>query len=203
MKQVVAKNLGEKDRHPVFREASDVGSSGHQGLRVAYGYCRDALHGKDVRSTIVPIDFRHIEHVGALEISFELSRVGRFAHQVELLQQRLFEFADDLPGSQPRPVGPVTLGELGECIEHGQISLDRLANSRPQDFHDDALAAAKRRPVDLCHGGGRQRLSLETRKELIGRLTERGREDLKRLFRRERRYSVLEFGELVGNVRRE
>ena len=88
----------------------------------------------------VEVDLRHVEQRRAREVALQLRGVRRFAHQVELIENRLLVLGDDFQRPQPARVGPVALGEIGERVEHFEIALDHFAHAGPQHLHDDFLA---------------------------------------------------------------
>ena len=111
VKEIVAEDLGEKDLHPAFGERLEVYAACAQGVDIAHRNAGDAFHDHDIGTASGPVDFRHVEHVGILEIAPQLRGIGRLAQQVEFVEDGLFELGDDLawvaaagfPSSRTRP----------------------------------------------------------------------------------------------------
>src|SRR5690606_15604239 len=87
--------------------------------------------------------------------------------------------------------------------QHLEIALDPLADARPQDLDDDALARPKLRAVHLRDRRGRERRRLERRERLGDRPAERALDDRNRLLGREWRDLILQLRELVADILRQ
>jgi len=144
-----------------------------------------------------------MQQVRAREVALQLRGIGRFAHQIELIQHRLFILGDDLDRAHAPAVGPVLLRQVRQCIEHFEVAFDLRPHAGPQHLDDDVLTARQGGAVHLGDGGRRQRRLIEVREHLaqgsgIGAL-----EALPGHAARERRHPVLQFDQLIGDVRRQ
>ena len=175
VKEVVAEHLREEDLDAVLREPLDVRAGAAQRLDVVDLDAEDALHRQHVRAAKIPMDLGHVQQVGAGEIALELRGVRGFAHQIELDGERPLELRDDLDGMEPMRLGPVALREPGDRVQHLDVALDQRRDVRPQDLHDDGLAAREARRVHLRDRGRRERLARRIRRTLARRAGRRRR----------------------------
>ena len=72
----------------------------------------------------------------------------------------------------------------------------------PQNLDHDVLAGLQRRRVNLGNGGGGEWGHVETTEELIELGTQSAFDGCDRDIAAERRHSILELGQFVGNVHR-
>ena len=103
---------------------------------------RDAghpLHDEHFARRPVPVDLGHPQQRRAQEIAPQLRAVGRLAHQVELVVDRLVEFGDDVARPQALAFAPQPLDERRRRAHQREIVLDHLADVR--------AAAPSRRPA--------------------------------------------------------
>ncbi len=133
--------LGEEDLDAVLRQALDVGAAGPQGLRVADGYPRDALHGQHVDAAVVPVHRGNIEHVRALEVALQLGRIGSLAQQVQLVENGLLVLSYDLHRAQSPPLRPIAPRKLRQRKQYFQVPGDHLLNPGPQYLDHHLLTA--------------------------------------------------------------
>ncbi len=203
MEEVVAKHLREKNLHAVFRELLDVGPGGAQRLHVADRRAEDALLHQHLGPAVVPVDLGHVQHVRVFEVALELRRVCGLAHQVELVDDRVLVFVDDLERPQALAVFPVAVGEPGERAQHVEVALDLVLHARAQHLDDDLGAVHQLRRVHLRDRGGGERRYVEALEHIADRLVVGRLDDLDRLLGRERRHGVLQFRQLVGDVGRQ
>ena len=67
---------------------------------------------------------------GAQEIAPQLRAVGRLAHQVELVVDRLVEFGDDLARPQPLAFAPQPLDQRRRRMHQREVVLDDVGDVR-------------------------------------------------------------------------
>ena len=203
VEEVVAEHLREEDAHAVLGELRNVGAGGLEARALADRHAVDALHDHDVGAAVIPVHLRHVQQLGSGEVALQLRGVGGLAHQVELIENGLLVFRDQLARPQPPALRPVAVREIGERLQHLQIPLDHRAHARPQHLDHDLRAAGQARGVHLCDGGGGERGLIEGVEHLregpsvgaLDRLAGNGA--------RKRRHAILQLGELVGDIRRQ
>ncbi len=199
MEEIVLEHLGEKDLHAILSEQLDVGTALPESLHVADRDARDALHGEHVAAAVVPVYFRHVEHVGALEIAPQLGCVGSFQQKIQFRKDGALIFSHHLHGPQPARFGPVAAGQLGQGEQDLQILLDHGPDAGAQQLDDHLLTAAQPRSMHLGHGGCRKWLRSEIGENLGGTHAKGLFHNGQSLFRRKRRHLILELGQLVGD----
>ena len=148
----------------------------------------------------VPVDFRHQQQVGILEIAPQLAAVGGLAHQVEFVLQVLLEFRHHLARAQALAVLPQGFDQAGTGIEQRDIVGDDVGDVGAQDFHCRLAAILQPGEVDLGDGSGSHRHRVEFGEHLTGGLAVSFFYRRQGDFRRERRHPVLQSGEFVGDI---
>ena len=166
VEKIVTENLREKDLHAVFRQHADVRVARPQLRHVADEHAVDAFHDQDFRAAVIPVNLRHIQQVGAREIAAQLGSVGRFAHEVEFVDDGLFVFVHHLGGPQPIAFLRIIARQPRDHVHDLQVTLDLLAHAGAHDLDDDFLAGAQPGRMHLRDGGGRERLFIEALEDL-------------------------------------
>jgi hypothetical protein len=200
VEEVMPEDLCEKQHHAVFRKALDIRPRRTQGVHVTDLCAENALLDENLRAAVVPVDVRHVKHVRALEVSFELGRVGGLTHQVEFIEDRVLVFVDDFQWPQALAVFPVAVGEAGQHAQYFEVALDLFKHTRAQDLDDDFGARLQLRRVNLRYRCGGERLGIEALEDTFDRFAVGFIDDRNGLFRREGRDRVLELGEFVRDV---
>ena len=142
-------HLREEDRHAVLGELLDVGAEFSQPRDLRDLDAMDPLHDHDVLAAEVPVHLRHVQQRAAGEVALELRGIAGLAHEVELVQDRLFVLDDDFARPEAPGFRPVLLGEAGERVQHFEVEADRLAHAGTQHLDDDFAAvgqASRREP---------------------------------------------------------
>ncbi len=203
VKEVMAEHLGEKYLHPVLGQPADVGAGGPQPGHVADGHAVYALHDHDVQAAIIPIHLGHVQQVRPLEITLQLRGVRRLAHQIQLIENRLFVLGHDLARTQAAPFAPEPLRQIRNLVQDFQVALDPLAHAGTQHFDDDFLTVRQPGDMHLCDRSGRQRRRVELRKHFGDRLPVRALDDGASDLSGERRNTVLKPRQFVGDIDRQ
>ena len=134
------------------------------------------------------------------EVAFQLRCIGRFAHQVEFINNGLFVLSHNFQRPQALAVFPVCVGQAGDHAQYIEIAFNLVLHAGPQQFDDDFLTALQLRRMHLGDGCGCERLGVEALEYLLDRFAIGVVENRDGLLGRERRHPVLQLGEFIRNV---
>ncbi len=162
-----------------------------------------ALHDHDVQAAIVPIHLGHVQQVRPLEITLQLRGVRCLAHQIQLIENRLFVLGHDLARTQPAAFAPESVRQIRDLVQDFQVALDPLAHARAQHLDDHFLAVRQPGDMHLRDRRGRQRSRVEFRKHFADRLPVGALDDGASDLSGERRNAVLKPCQLVGDIDRQ
>ncbi len=129
-----------------------------------------------------------------------MARVGRLAHQVELVGDGVLEFAHHFAQVQERPLRERALEESGERVEERDILGDHLADVGPQDLHGHVAAVVERGEMHLRDRGARDGRLVDGAKDFRVRPAVGAVERRRGAIPGEGRNVVLQLRELVGDV---
>ena len=124
VKQAVPQHLGEEDFNAAFGQQLQVDALAAQLRHITDGNSGNPLHDHDLGPGIVEIDARDIQHRGALEAPADFGGVGRLSHQVQFIEDGLFELRHHLDGSQAFGAGPELVRKPRHFEEQIQIGPD-------------------------------------------------------------------------------
>ena len=161
MKETVAERLGEKYLDAMVCELAHVHAGALQRRDVADRNTGNAFHGHHVRAGEIPVDFRHIQQRGSLEVGAQAAGVGGLAHQIQFVMDGLVVFVYHLARTQAPHRRRITFGKTRERVEQSQIALNNLLDTGTQHLDRDLGAVLQHRVVHLRHGGGGDRLGVE------------------------------------------
>ena len=203
VEEVVAHQLGEEDLHPALGERPQIDAGGAQRIDVADRDPRDPLHHHHPAPRVLPVHFRHVEQIGALEVAPQLRGRRRLALQIELVEDGLLVLGHDLPRTKPARIGPVSMREPRHQVQQAHVAPDDLLDPRTHHLDHHLPAVLEPRRVDLRDRRRRQRLAGELAEDLLHRTAERIAHDPGRGLAGERRHAILEVREFIGDVLRE
>ena len=204
VKEAVAEHLGEEDLHPALGQQLHVGAVGFQRLNIGDRNAIDALHHQHLLAAEIGDDFRHIERLGAGEVAAQLNGVGRFAHQVELVEDGLAILLYHLDGTQPRTLGRETGHQTGQRLHQPQVGFDDRLDVGADHLDDDLAATLLQASgMHLGDGGRRQWRLVEVVKQGLDGATQAQLDLLARRLTTEGGHPVLQQSQLFGDIRRQ
>ena len=163
----------------------------------------DALHDHDVRAGQLPVHLRDIQGLAAQPVAPQLRGVGRFALEVELVEDGLLVLRHHLHRAQALALLPVALGQVGDDVEEPDVPADDLVDPRAQDLDHHLAAVLEAGGVDLGDRGRRQGGFVESVEDRRHRATQGLLDEGACLGPGEGRDPVLELGQLDREVVRE
>ncbi len=107
--------------------------------------------------------------------------IGRFAHQVEFIQQGFLKFLHHFARPQLLARDPVTFDLAGDDIQQADITLNDRQNSRAQYLDHDLAVILERGAVHLGNGGRGKRSGLKISKNVFDAAAETGFNNFARL----------------------
>ena len=200
VEEVVPEYLREKDLDAVFGEHLDVGAIRAQRIHVADRRAEDAFLHQHFGAAVIPVDLGYVQHIRALKVAFELSRVGSLAHQVELIEDRVLVFVDNLERFQSLAMLPISVSEARKHAQDSEIAFDLLVNAGAQNLDDDLGAVLELAPYAPGRWTPRQAARYRSARIRRRPIAVSVVDNLDSLFGRERWDRVLQFRQLVGDV---
>ncbi len=198
----VAEHLREEELDARPRQPLEVDAGLDQPVDLADRDPGHPFHDHDFAAAPVPVDLGHLQQRGIPEISAQLRAVGRLARKVELVRQRLLEFADDVARPETLAVGPQLLDQRRGGAQERDVLVDHLCDVRSQHLDRDLGAVGQLGKMHLRDRRARHRYAVERPEHLVDGLAVEAHERRDHGVRRERRHPVLQLGELVGDVER-
>ncbi len=204
MEEAVAEHLRKEDLHAALGQQLHVDAVLLQRRHVGDGNAVDALHHQHGFATVVGIDLRHVQHRAIFKVTAQLNGVGRFAQQIQLVDQRFLVVAHHLHGTQTAPVRQQARHPARQAIDELHIRFDHRQDVRADHLDHHLLAGG-------FQGGGmhlrdrrrRQRFDIEIIEPGFYRTADRFFNLLFSLYAVEGRDAILQNGELVGDHGRE
>ncbi len=161
-----------------------------------------ALHDHDARRAVVPVHLGHREQRRALEVAPEQRRVGRLAHEVELVLQVARELRHHLARLEAPRLGP-ELEQPRRGLEQPHVLGDLPLDPGAQHLDRDLGAVLELGQVDLRDRGAGDRVAPEIREDSVHAGAEASLDLRHGKIGGERRHLVLQLGQLVGDVERQ
>ena len=203
MKKRIPENLRQKNFHPVAGKFFQIKPRLDKSVRLRYRNTRHFFHHNDVGRTVIPENLRYDQLVGIGEIPAQLAVIRRFTHQIQFVMKRFVELMND--GSQPQAlsVTPEFFTKRRKQIQQFDVASDPFLHFGTQNLHRNFTPVVQRREMHLRNGSRRDRNAIERGKQLFRRCTQRFRYLSDSQRRIERRHTILQFFQFIGDFRRQ
>ncbi|CWP22091.1 Uncharacterised protein [Neisseria meningitidis] len=200
VEKAVAEDLREKDFHAVIGEFVQIDAVCFEFGDVGN---RRAVHPFDcqhVAGAVVVKHLGHNQHIAVLEIAPELSGIGGFAHQIQLVVQVFVELRHHFERLQTLAVGKQTLHPNRAETHQRQILFDKGQKVGAQNFDSHSFARMQAGFVYLGDGRAGDGLGFKFRIQLFDGLTQRFFDLFTRKPRVKRRHFVLQLCQFDGVI---
>ena len=201
VKETVSKHLREEDGDTVARELWDVDAGIVQPLRLADRNAFHALHDDHGLGAQLPVHLRHHDQLQAFHVAAQLSGIGGFAHQIELVVQVVVELGNHFARLQSLAIGRQPLDPARQGAHQRDVVVDHRQHVGSQHLDGNFAAVLQRGEMNLRDRSTGHRLDLEAGEHGFDALAESLFDQLTCLSGGEWRYVVLQLREFVGNVR--
>ena len=171
-------------------------------LEVGELHALEILERQHPHARVVPVDLRHDDDVGIVEVAPERVGVPRLELVVELLADEARELVDEVVDVDEVERAHALPDDPRRLVEQREVVLDLARRVRALHLDDDGVAVRQHRAVDLPDRRRGNRRLAELEERLLDRQAELVLDHLAHLRERKRRHVVLEAAELGDDVRR-
>lgn len=200
MEKAIAQRVAQERLDKRVCKAVEIMSGSAQRIDIGHLDAIDPLHGDDVATGALPIDFRDAEAFVACGVLCNFRQCRGFQPEVHLDPGRLLQRLRHLDRAQPPARGDEPFLQACHQIHDGDIVGEALAHARPYDL-DRHLAKAIGRPhlgrVHLCDRGCGNRFA-DAGIEIVERPAQRAFDIGLGGGHRKERHAVLKLRKVIG-----